>query len=265
MQLSFINTNWYRKYPFKATTDLSYSGIQLPTDIIVGARLMTDSLYPVYITKIWINNLVINIELTSNNIVIGYCTDKLQANNQALTIKSLSSVAISGFITIGNIDNCVTPQFYALNAELEPSTITLFNPPAIKGIEHNGELMTGIGTIQSSSLAVTTTNNINIAVITPDEVASRLDRTSQLLTCNNPIISGINTVKPNLAGNIDVYGIHPVRITVTQGVLTIDTEEEIGDLCSPVNIPPIDTSNIYFEDIVTTTTTEWQTWPQFNV
>ena len=275
MQLSFLNANWYRQYPFRSDINLTDNNGNTPSnDIMVGCRLMVDiANYPSYllgITKLYYNQGFVAVELSSNTGVLGVAKGQITQSNQSLPISSLVPT-FSGSVVIGNPDSVQDQACFVYSVTsgaLEPSTITVYPPPTITGVVHNGRI-TGQVTFAPTNLTISSSGQtITFTVIAPTDVASRVDKTARLLTCANPIISGINTVKPfptTNGNNIDIYGIDPVTIsTGSGGVVTVGTTKTVAEVCKPQTIPPTDDSNAYPFDITTTETTEWKTWPQFS-
>jgi hypothetical protein len=275
MHLSFLNANWLRKYPFKASSSLSTdNGLVMPNDIIVGVRLMTNSSnLQIKVSKVVIKGGVISIEFGNGTDthdpvrILGTAIGKAMQDNQVLKVTSVLP-AFSGFVVIGNPDRLKEDATYIFNSDngtLEPSTFTVFTPPPISHLQHHGAKLAGNVAIEVTGLDMGVSgNSISLSVIAPNDVASRKDRTSTLLTCTNPIISGINSVKPNSDNEIDIYGVAPVRVTVSGPNIVIDTEKTVTDVCQPVNIPPTDNTDVYHGDATTVDDPEWKNWPQFN-
>ena len=269
MNLAFINANWTRSYPIKGGCDFTcLSGNVLPKDVFVGARITTDPIYRnIYVSKVVTNNGIVSIEFRCGEQVLGAATAKVVNDNQTIPITSLYP-NFSGYIVIGNKDSLDTNQTYLFDNNallLEPSTITVFVPPAITGIKVKNKTITGKVVFNSTTLTITSDAfGTNFTTIAPSTVASRLDKTATGLTCKNPVISGINTVKPDLSGNIDIYGIDPVVISTSTGKVTISTPDlPLTEACKKQNIPPTNNSDSYFDDVTTTTQPEWKTWPQY--
>lgn len=272
MHLSFLNSNWYRRYPFrKSATTIDANGSVLPTDLIVGCRVTTDFAHKdVYISKVFTSNGQISIEFSGNSHVLGTAQGTITNSNQAIPIIPVIN-NFAGYVIVGNLDttqNIANYTFTSSTGLLEASTITIFTPPAITSLIHNGQKMTGKAVFQVTGLVLGVDGQvIGLTVLAPSDVASRVDQTSALLTCSNPIISGINSVTPSPNGsgnNIDIYGISPVTISIVDGVIQVGTIGlTLADVCQPVNIPPLDTTETY-GDITTATVTEWSTWPQYN-
>ena len=284
--LSFLNSNWYRQYPFKGDTSLiATSGELLPNDILSGCRLMLDQSHMgtgVQVKRLYHHAGTINVEFVAmnsslNSGILGYAHGIITTANQSVMVTS-DVPTFSGFITIGNQDTLQTTKCYNFadgDAILEPSTITIYTPPPITGLTHQDQKLTGQVTFVPTNLIMTVANNnIHFDVLKPDEVESRSDADHSviLLTCLNPVIGGINTVQPIKTTdyyNIDIYGIAPVEIlhNHTTEDITVTSSLELVDICNPVNIPPtanvngiIWNSNTSTYDITTTTQPEWQQW-----
>lgn len=266
MKLSFLNSNWYRKYPLQSTAGMD----GFPDDLIVGCRIMyTDPV--VYISKVTTNNNFISIEFHNNSTVIGTAQGTVSLDAITLSIVPIDT-NLSGFIIIGNIDSTVANSTYSFDSTtgaLEPSVITIFTPPGVTNITTSTNTLTGNILIDPTNLTMTVdSNSIELDVIAPTDISSRMDRTANLLTCLNPIISGINSVVPLLKDgnwNIDIYGIAPIQITSIAGKITVGTNGvSLPNICNQTNIPPLDETSDYHGDIMTVDSPEWQSWPQYN-
>jgi hypothetical protein len=273
MNLSFFNANWFRSYPVKAGSSfVSQAGDALPKDIIVGCRLTVDAAHKdICISKVVVNQGMVNIELCSGSTVLGTVAGIPGYDNQTLRISSETSPVypkFSGSVIIGNRDSLQGRHTWLFDAgalPLEPSTITVFTPPAISGIQAHGIRITGKVNFASNTLNVSNSGNgIYFSTIIASSVASKQDKTAVGLTCANPVISGINGLTPNQAGNIDIYGITPVVVTAGSGSLQLGTPTlPLADICARQNLPPADNVDAYIGDITTATDPEWKSWPQY--
>ena len=265
MKLSFIQSNWLRKYPFRAG-----HGENVPTDVLVSLRLTVKAGdLDVYVDKIYINNYNISISFSGANGPIGYANAKITESNQSIPILSYLAGAI-GNVTIGNIDSLVSSQLFTFTNTtglIEPGTLLILPEPVVTSLNVKGTKLTGAITINSNTLNINSGSAINISVVNPASIQSREDKCSQFITCDNKVVSGINNTVPDKNNNIDIYALSPLTITaaVVDGVtqLQFDTPGlNLDNLCKIVNIPPDNSSNTY-EDISTVTTPEWKGWPQY--
>jgi hypothetical protein len=273
MELNFIQSNWLRQYPFRNFNGGfdSYNN-KLPTDIIVGLKiscLLSD--LDLYINKIVTDNGNIGITFAGNNGPIGYANSVITTNNQNLIIYNFNEGVI-GNVTIGNSARIMPKQTFSFNNTnglIEGSTITIISPPLVTGITIKGTTMTGAITLTSTSLGINTGSELNLSVLYPVNILSRGDLSSTQLSCNNFVISGINTVIPNLNGNIDIYAISPLVIStgvvdgVTQLIITTPGIT-LSNVCVPINLPPINPSQTSYEPINTIVNPEYSTWPQYS-
>jgi len=178
-------------------------------------------------------------------------------------------------------------NFYAeldvVSGGVEPTCVGFYTPPAVVSLvahpkyngsspilgQTTGKALYGDVTVVPTGITLdTTTPVVSVAVTNPEQILGKGNRSLCAGNCLSPVIYAINTVAPDVAGNIDIVGIAPVVIntdTLT-GEISITTPTIDRDLLcqgSNPNTPPTDTSNIYYTDIATALKTEWQTWPQY--
>jgi hypothetical protein len=271
MQLNFLQSNWHRRYPFRAGhggLDLMYN--ELATDIIVAMRVScTSSDLELYIEKVYLNNGYVSVSVAGSAGPVGYANGRVTDNNTALNIVSYNGGVI-GNVTIGNRSQTSTTQNYQFNSTnglIEPSCVTVLPVPAVTALDVSGKRLTGHIKITSNTLSVIAGDNLSLSVNNPSSVQSRGDRLAKNLSCENTVITGINDVKPDATGNIDIYAISPMSITqvVKNGMQQLQLSAPGFDssrLCKIVNIPPENTTTSY-PDILTVTEPEWKAWPQY--
>jgi hypothetical protein len=75
----------------------------------------------------------------------------------------------------------------------------------------------------------------------------------------------MNGVLPDEHGNIDIYGIAPVKVRVTPIGLTLDVQDvSRQELCAEdKRIPPLVAISTYLKDVTRAVVPEWKTWPQY--
>ena len=264
MQLSFIQSNWLRQYPFRAECgQLDLNGTVVPRDILVGLRLSITGSLDVYVSKIITNGGYISVEFCSGEGFVGVANSRLTNDNEAILVKNASGVI--GTVTIGNTDSCEANQLFQFDStsgKVEPSTLTPVAAPAVKSITIKGKALTGNLTLASSTVGILDAgeSEIYLSVLVPSTVASRQDKQARFLTCDKPVVGGINGVVPDSNGNIDIYTIAPLSISA--GVLSI-TVPDGSSLCQVYNIPPnnqVSTNSTPLSDAAK----EYPTWAQFD-
>jgi len=264
----------YRKYPICASSSHIFTdGVELPQKLITSIQVTTlKSLSDVYIYRITVSDSYLSILLKENNtgLSIGNFYGQIQQNQQTLIMEPLISLA-SGSITIGDFTvlTSLTGTHYLdyKNGKLEPSTVFCFTPPGVTAFAYQDAKATGYVNISSASVVVSSSSpQINLSAKNPKTILSNNDLAASLANCPTPLIKKINTVLPDSNGNIDIYGVVPIQISVTDGVnLQLNTVPELTfkKLCPEKDkiLPPADdTTTVYYTDIFETLIPEWQTW-----
>jgi hypothetical protein len=274
MQLNFINSNWHRQYPFKSGHGAvdSQNNI-LPTDLIVGLRLTClSSDLEIYIEKIVTSKGKVSISFAGSSGSIGFANALLVSSNQSVPIKNYNNGLI-GNVVVGNIDSAMPDQVFVFNETnglVEPSTVLIVTAPEVSSIRVKNTNLTGQLTLVSNSINILAGNNLSLSVINPSNIESRQDKSARYLTCTNNVISGINSVKPDSQGNIDIYAIAPLVINAVTindvPQLHLSTPDiELKQLCKVVNLPPANDADVYHQEISDPSLApEWNQWEQFN-
>lgn len=290
MQISFIQSNWLRQYPFQdGNGEVDLNSNVMPASLIVGLRITClGSDLELYINKVVINLGLININFAGSNGDIGYAGGAITEDNQSLTIYSYANGGAIGNVMIGDASLVKTQQTYLFNSSngaIEPSTVIVMPVPGVFSLYvlNKSPSYTGDVEFVSKTINITTAgSDIFWSVLNPSAITSRQDNHAELLTCNNTVISGINTVIPDASGNIDIYAIAPLAVAIqvvdgrqqlvfsTPGLGLDETDPVLTggllNLCKLANIPPTNTSNTYgtaFSSITTTTLPEYESWPQY--
>jgi hypothetical protein len=150
---------------------------------------------------------------------------------------------------------------------LEDSTITCFTRPGVTAITVKNERLTGILSILGDNITPTSFSHVLLlSVIDPTRILTKNNFSSSYGNCKTPLIQKINTVLPDEDGNIDIFGIQPVKITISSGKIVVALENvTLLDICPEKGdfSPPSDATDSYYTDILTTNAPEWTTWPQF--
>jgi hypothetical protein len=284
MQLNFLQSNWLRQYPFRAMNYVGDGGgrrdlqnHEIPTDIIVALRITCSaSDLDVFISKIYIKYGFIGITFTGSAGDLGYANKNITDNNQSINIIG-NTGGVIGSVTIGNAATLQTVKSYAFDANsgaIEPSTIMVTGTPAVTSLSVKGVKYVGNLTFSSKTVSITNNATLNFTTINPNSVRSRQDKKAANLTCDQYVISGINSVVPDINGNIDVYTVSPLHITKSRvtGVdqlsftaASLHMNNFFGNsLCKFVNIPPTnlsDDATIDMHDLASKP--EWTMWPAF--
>lgn len=248
--------------------------VELPNDIVVGCRLSSIGLFSqCHISKVILKFGQFSVEFSSGDTILGVVNGLHTKDNQTFKVTGLQSF-FAGFLVLGNskavkqADQVYT--FTSTTGAIEESLVTVYDPPTVSKLLHNGASLAGEikleltnmdATVNNDSIAFTIVNNLNIT--------SRQDFTAELLTCKNPVIGAINNVEPKKdqsgSNNIDIIGIEPVTITVSAGIVEIGSGVvTLESICKPVVIPPVDATDTYFTDLRTTVDPEWKQWPDYN-
>lgn len=232
----------YRKYPICASsTHLFTDGSELPQKLITAIQVSTpQSLSNAYIYRITVNGSYLSVLIKENdtNLMLGNFYGQITQNQQTLLLTPLIPT-VSGSITIGDASAlaALSGTYYLTyaNGRLEPSTVFCFTPPGVTALKYNDETATGYVSFSSTSINIVSVSpEINLAAKDPTIIASNNDVSATLGNCPTPLIKKINTVKPDSNGNIDIYGIIPIQISVGTGsVLKLDTVPELSfkELC----------------------------------
>lgn len=266
MHLSFIQSNWYRQYPFKQEHgEVDTTGLRMPTDLIVGARLCLESVdYPVFIPKVVTNNGVFSAEIWTNSSVIAWASAKITESNQVVPVYAMAGGQI-GSLTIGNPNSCVLEQSFIFTVgtgELEPSVITKLPKPAVPSLTIKNVALTGNVTFASSTIDIA--SPVKLSLVTPQDVTSRKDKLADNLTCDNPVIGSINYVLPDKTNQIKIVAVAPLSIVdLGNNTFQLTTDPYTKtQICKRYNIPPTNPSSTPIGTLATTTP-EYPTWPQF--
>ena len=277
MNIGFLNENWLRAYPIQYSAGrISTTGQALPDYLIVAARLTTDATNAdVYVSRIVINYGLVSVEFSSGTQVLGSANGLVTKANTTLPVVPLYT-NFHGNVTIGDFTKLqvqASYNFTQASTLLEPTTVTVFTPPAVTSLTVKGKTLTGsINFVSTSTDISTNVSGLTFTVISPAYIASRQDKTSALLSCNNKVISGINDVMPDDQGNIDIFCINPLQISgLVFSTPTMQNGTGATGVCKGYNIPPTpnpDTANVYNTgngDILTAAGPEWAAWPQYKV
>lgn len=267
----FLNKNAFRSYPFRRDSDfVSSTGIQLPDSSIVdiSASSVTGG-ETIYLTKFGkINNRVF-VELRNNqNKSITFQIDAPKDYTTYFPSTTDYADYFYASVTLGIIAE-IPEGIHSFSAVVvEDSLVYVYVRPAVLSISTEdtkayGDIKLNLDNI----LANNTVQNIAFSVIDIDNILTRQDRSSSNDSCDTPVIKRINSVEPDENGNIDIYGIDPIVISVDSPNSTI-TMDMVGltleDYCelNAKNIPPLTEVSIY-SNFATTDTPEYKSWSQY--
>ena len=279
--LDFLNKNVYRKYPIWSNSDMqTVEGVQLPLGLFSSCRLSTAVDYAqLYISRIRIvgTSLSVSISEYTTSDVVGVFNGTITSNFQKLELHSFVPF-ISGTLTLGLTSVLSTFNgMYNLtydNGRIEDSLIFCYARPSVHSLQHNTKSATGNITLvmanlayaiepvdsSSSSSSSNVVTDFNFEASNLASIASKNDKGANFGTCDNPVILSINQVPPDGNGNIDIYAIQPIALSVTARAITTGTTMTLAQFC-PTNttLPPDVTQDVY-NGFLETLTPEWQNW-----
>lgn len=273
LHLDFLNKNMFRKYPIASDMScIDVDGKELPQDLITSMQItadISDFADPVYISKVYIKNSYISVVVSRQNTALGCFSGKITTHFQSIKLTPFLPT-VSGTMTVGKLGSIQTVNdLFVLTDEtaaLEDSVIFKFTPPGLTSF--NGITTGHVSLIGDNISLAVVDNDIELQVIDINKILSRNDINGANDTCLTPIITHLNTVPPDINGNIDIFGIDPVTIEVTvlESSVTIEPNLVLDDVCPERNPlqPPANDSDNYYSDILTTISPEWLNWDQFN-
>jgi hypothetical protein len=282
--LDFLNKNMYRKYPIRATCDMTFiDGTLLPQDVLTGMQISTIyGKHDLFISKVSATEGYISVVINdvTDGAALGCFAGKVLSDFSIIPFTSYVSY-MSGSMTTGkktSLTAILGTHFFRdeatdsgtrENSRLEASTVFCFTPPGITKIIHESNTLTGrVTTTVSSNMTQTIDGDIlTLAAKDIGAILSNNEFSGDINSCPTPIIKKLNTVKPNVNGNIDIYGIVPLVIDVSTGLIGFDAPISLVDVCPEKNkiSPPVNNSDAYYGDILTVDTPEWRTWERFDV
>lgn len=280
LDVSFLNKNLYRRYPLRSSsTMVSQQGIEVPLTLIAGARISSVYGYhQLYISRLIVNGNHLNMTIsnTSPAETVGYFSVDITQDYQTVKLTPVKDFT-AGYIVFGQQNALSVLQgantFIYDTSALEDSIITCVQAPIIKAIMVGENRITGVVKAEYDNIKETpSAGTLTLDVIDVNSVLSRTDIGTSRLNCPTLAIGGINNVTPTTDGNIDIYGILPVIIEITDtGIVATTPGLGFNEICANVknNIPPVpavsdSAKSLYIGDIITATAEEWKTWPQYN-
>lgn len=273
--VDFLNKNTFRNYPIRGTASaIGQDGIQLPTALLCSAQFTVTSSYSdVFIARILVNatylNILVGAYIGGVLCHLGVFSENITADYQRMGLTPLIA-GVYGMVVVGRQDTLNeyqgTHEFTYSTAPIEDSLVTCVPSPAVSSIFHNGIGLTGDIVFQYNNIKrdLTNTSSIELAVINKESVRAVNDTSPQLGNCPNTPIGSMNGVEPDDNGNIDIYGIYPVKITIEAGRLGLSVPSLTRtELCAEEKrIPPSKNSSAY-GDIKTVAKPEWKSWAQY--
>jgi hypothetical protein len=276
LHVDFLNKNTFRRFPLRADLGVESSeGLALPDDLFCAAQFSTPGwCSKLQIRRIYVNQNYINVLISCYNgnvlTYLGYFDGTLSSDFTKLTFSSLDP-GVYGMLTVGRLSALSRMNgFYSFvndTARFEDSLITYVTPPAVRALLLNGKQLTGrIGLEYSNVVQTAHPTDIQLDVLSKDSIRAKNDKSAEFGSCRTNPIGSMNTVLPDSNGNIDIYGIAPLKINVSATGLRFDVENvNKADLCAEdKRIPPLVPISAYLKDIVTATAPEWKTWPQYS-
>ncbi len=267
-----------RKYPVQSSaTFRSIDNVDMPLSLIAGCKITSQlGMLNVFISKVYVKGTMLNIALsylseTDQLLSLGYFNANITEDYQVIPMTAFVP-SVSGTLIVGNLSAMATiqgcHQFTQEAGQLEYSCVTCIQLPTLLSIVVDGTKITGDITLATENITKTVEDALfSLSVTRNTLVTSNNDTHSNRLNCPTSVITGINSVEPDSNGNIDVFGISPVVVTVSAEGITVDVEGlEFEDVCKNVQniIPPIPVNDPdTYPNFLDTENPEWQTWPKF--
>ena len=276
LHVDFLNKNTFRRYPLRADLSVeSNEGLALPDGLFCAAQFSAPGwCKKLQIRRVYVNDNYINVLMSCYNgniqTYVGYFDGVVTGDFTKLTFSALDPT-IYGMLTIGRLADLKTLNgFYNFandTAMIEDSLVTYITPPPVSALLVKDAKLTGrIGLEYVNVQQLTNPSALQLDVLSKDSIRAKNDKSAQFGSCRTNPIGSMNGVTPDPDGNIDIYGIAPVKITVTAEGLRVDvTGISKADLCAEdKRIPPLVPISSYLKDITKATVPEWKTWPQYS-
>lgn len=273
--VDFLNKNTLRSYPLRADTVMvSQEGATVPKALFSAAQFsVTGNYSKVSLNRIYVDgdyiNILVSAKMSNQLVYLGFFDGQIKANYQRLTFSAID-LGVYGMLTVGTREALADFQgFHTFGSEdmlIEDSLVTYVTPPSVRALLVGTSLVTGrVGLELSNVQKVTNPTDLQLEVVSKDSVKAIGDLSAQFSNCPTNPIGSMNGVLPDENGNIDIYGIAPVKVRVTPIGMTFDVPDvRKADLCAEdKRIPPLITISTYLKDITKTSVPEWKTWPQY--
>ncbi|NBQ67624.1 MAG: hypothetical protein EBU46_01855 [Nitrosomonadaceae bacterium] len=255
----------------------------MSNELIVGCSLsLSNRTSPdqIWVSRVVVVDRMVNVEISWGSTVVAVAGGRVTEDNQMLDLNDKEGNRI-GCCYIGNASLVskltASYQFQASASLLESSCVKYYPAPRVTGLKHGDSVATGQLTLSLNNLKLLQLGDrLLINVSSLQQIDSRGDKTSQWLTCDNAVITGINDVRPEPGtGLIELYGVAPVTVTVTSNGIQVGLADGISldTLCKDVNLPASSNSNVYKgyldandpdRNVLTTNDPEWKDWPQYS-
>ena len=274
--VDFLNKNTLRSYPLRAdTVTTSQEGVALPTALFCAAQFSVDSKYSkVSLNRVYVDGNCVNILVSAKNgdtlAYLGFFNGQVKADYQTLTFSAIDP-GVYGMLVVGL--QSALQEFQGIHTFgtedmlIEDSLVTYVVLPNVKALLVDGVTVTGrIGLESSNVKEIVNSTSLQLDVVSKDSVRATNDDSAQFNSCPTNPIGLMNGVMPDPDnGNIDIYGIDPVRIRVTPIGLAIDAPGvNKQELCAEdKRIPPLISISTYLKDVTTASIPEWKSWPQY--
>jgi hypothetical protein len=295
LRVPFLNKNLLRKYPFKqGVTCIGVAGQSLPDNLIASLKMSVPYLYRrIFVERVVVEGTAISVTVSCK--LISEATLSLGVFNTALTddyqLVNLTGIGygVSGQIVFGELAvleplqgnfDFTADTYDTATTQIEESLITVVPTPVVTSISCRGNTVTGnISLVLDNikNLDTTVIGEILLNVINKPSLYSRGDKSFSFGNCTTPVIGSINDVPPDANGNIDIFGIKPVVVSVlsiandaASGIKVEVADIKFEDLCSEnyKNVPPKNITNIYYLNLemanLALAVEEWKSWPQWS-
>ena len=275
LHVDFLNKNTMRSYPLRAdTSSVSQAGTPVPSSLFGAAQFSVASVYSkLAMNRIAVNGKYINIlvSATKDNqrVYLGYFNGLIKTDYQPLPFLPIDP-GVYGQLIIGRLEALDAFQgvhtFGVDDMMFEDSLVTYVVPPAVTSLLVGSKTLTGrVGLELSNVQRIVNPTDLQLDVVSKDSVRATGDLSAQFGNCPTNPIGSMNGVLPDEHGNIDIYGIAPVKVRVTPIGLTLDVQDvSRQELCAEdKRIPPLVAISTYLKDVTRAVVPEWKTWPQY--
>lgn len=269
---SFLNKNIYRQFPLK-TTDASYLPSFLISDFRISIVASDDQLF---VSKFFKSGSFICLDIKSNlsNSVIGSFNAILTQDYQKVELTSASDTS-SGHAVFGTLNEIMANiadgvyLYQPSMTSIEESCVFVYTRPDVTRLSNRQSSVYGLVSINLDNLSDISIlpDVFEFDILLPDLTTAINGPSMSQNNCGLPGIQSINDVTPNIDGNIDIYTILPLSLSIGAGELNFSSVGfTIDDYCkyNQKNIPPTDNSDTYVDASGNEPIPpSYLTWPQY--
>lgn len=273
----FLSRNLLRNYPLQGRhVLLDQAGGQMPAGLLTAARFTV----PAGVTGLYfrqvrhagrqVSGLV---HALPEDVPAGYFGATVTVDFQVLDLVPLRNgffgrLAVGTLALLDQVDglHSLSPEI----GRVEDSLVVSMPAPAVTGLLVGTRTLTGRVTLRPVNVGVSAEDSrLTLDVLNRRQVLAVNDRSIRHGTCGFLSVGGLNGVTPDAEGNIDLFGIAPLRVTVTpdgQVSISLDGMSQ-AELCGRTEtVPPNVASDVHHaaSDLPRTGTPvapEWRDWP----